>query len=102
MHPNENKDQESCCKSQDKPKGVTKFNECGIEEQVLRLHAVVRSLQQTLKYSYDIQCRLQTKLFALERHQHSSSGECMLRIEDINRGDNSISGGLCASIDYLD
>lgn len=94
---------DSCCSSERlEPKKVSKFQDCGIEEQVLRLHAVVRSLQQSSKWSYNIQCSLQTKLHALEHHQHSSNGDCMLRIEDITRGNNENSGGLSASIDYLD
>lgn len=97
------KTQDQCCGSQmADSKEINKFKDCGIEEQVLRLHAVIRSLQQSLKWSCDIQSRLQTKLYALEHHQHSTNGECMLRIEDINRGDNENYGGLSASIDYLD
>ena len=103
MRPEQNKEQDTCCSSERlEPKKVQKFSDCGIEEQVLRLHAVVRALQQSLKWSYDKQSRLQTKLFALEHHQHSEKGDCMIRIEDTNRGSEQISGGLCASIDYLD
>lgn len=104
MRPDQNKEQDSCCK-QAEPESIRhkKFNECGIEEQVLRLHAVMRGLQQSLRWSYDVQSRLQTKLFALEHHQHSSNGDCMLRIEDVNRGSNQVSSSeLGISIDYLD
>lgn len=96
-------DKDNCCESATPPmsKKILKFNECGIEEKVARLHAEIVGMRQSFRYSYDSQSRLATKLFALEHHQHSANGDCMLRIEDVNRGDNSISGGICASVDYL-
>ncbi len=104
MHPDNNKDQ--CCKTMQSPplreqEKTLKFNECGIEEKVARLHAEIVDLRRSLQWANDSQSRMATKLFSLEHHQHSSNGDCMLRIEDINRGDNQISGGLCASVDYL-
>lgn len=102
MRPDQNEEQNTC-HSKSESMQHKKFHECGIEEQVLRLHAVTRSLQKSLKWSYDTQSRLQTKLFALEHHQHSEKGDCMIRIEDTNRGqENSISSSLMPSIDYLD
>lgn len=96
MHPDNEKDQ--CCS---KPIAHSKFNECGIEEQVKRLHQVVQDLRRSLQWSYDREQRLHTKVFALEHHQHAVNGDCMLRIEDINRGNNEISGGIASSIDLL-
>ena len=100
-------DKDQCCASERIPSltdGMSKpkkFNDCGIEEKVARLHGEIVNLRQQLRWSSDSQSRMATKLFALERHQHSSSGDCMLKIEDINRGNNEISGSLCSSIDYL-
>lgn len=105
---NRDNQQDTCCEAAQSepmsmsPKKHLKFNECDIEEKVARLHAEVVGLRQSLRWSHESQSRMATKLFSLEHHQHSSNGSCMLRIEDVNRGDNDkMAGGLCASIDYL-
>ncbi len=104
MHPEQNKDQ--CCSTNQEqlpPMAKThqKFAECGIEQQVKRLHAEIMGLRQSLRWINDSQSRTNTKLYALEHHQHSEKGDCMIRIEDTNRGGSEISGSLCSSIDYL-
>ena len=99
MHPDNEKD--TCCS---KPMSVPtplKFAECGIEEQVKRLHQVIQELRRSLHWSYDAQNKAATKIYALEHHQHSEKGDCMIRIEDTNRDGNGISGGVSSSIDIL-
>lgn len=97
MHPDNEEDQ--CCAT--KPITHLKFDECGIEEKVKRLHNVIQDLRRSLQWSYDRECRMATKIHALENHQHSSNGACMITIENANRGDNQILGGIAASIDLL-
>lgn len=87
-----------CSKS---PEPFKKFNECGIEEQVKRIHGVIYDLRRSLQWSYDRECRMATKIHALENHQHSSNGACMITIENANRGNSEISGGIANSIDLL-
>ena len=96
-------DQKNCCKDESLIRGVLhlKFKECGIETQVERLHAEVIGLRQANRWMNDYMNRMATKLHALEHHQHSEKGDCMIRIEDTNRGGNEMSVGVCSSIDYL-
>lgn len=95
MNNNESyKEKDTCCKS---PEPFKKFNECGIEEQVQRLQSVVQDLKRTLQWSYASECRMATKIHALENHQHSESGKCMITIEDSNRDKNESGTGIASS-----
>lgn len=80
-----------CCSPQEQ-KIMKDFNSCGIEEKVLRLHATIKDLRRELTYSYHSNSAMETKIYALEHHQHSEKGDCMIRIEDSNRNSNGISG----------
>jgi hypothetical protein len=91
------KEQDSCCKALE----VSKFNDCGIEEKVVRLHSVIIDLRRSLQWGYDRECRMATQIHQLMNHQHSSSGACMITIEDSNRGNSQITGGISPSIDLL-
>lgn len=83
------------------PKELSKFENCGIEEQIKRLHITIVELRRSLHWAHDSQSRLATKIYALEHHQHSEKGDCMIRIEDTNRDSNYMPGGLDSSIDIL-
>lgn len=91
-------EKDTCCKS---PEGFKKFDEVGVEEKVKRLHSVIQDLRRSLQWSHDRECRMATKIHALENHQHSANGACMITIENANRGNNEISGGIANSIDLL-
>lgn len=95
MHPNEEyvkkqAEANQCC---DTSAPILKdFNSCGIEEKVFRLHATIKDLRRELNNSYHSNIAMATKLYALEHHQHSEKGDCMIRIEDSNR--NGVSVGM--------
>ena len=106
MHPEQEKDyankqaQANCCTS-DKPQVLKDFNSCGIEEKVARLHVTIKDLRRELHYCYQSQSAIATKLYALEHHQHSEKGDCMIRIEDSNRNGSGISGTSISNHDLL-
>jgi len=83
-------------------KELKKFEDCPIEEKIVRLHLIVKDLRRSLEQCYHADSRLATKMYALEHHQHSEKGDCMIRIEDTNRGQgDSIGGGIAMSHDIL-
>jgi hypothetical protein len=87
MHDEElvNKQAQANCCSSTQAQVLKDFNSCGIEEKVARLHATIKDLRRELHYCYQSQSAMATKLYALEHHQHSEKGDCMIRIEDSNR-----------------
>ena len=103
MHDEEliNKKSQANCGSSDKPQVLKDFNSCGIEEKVARLHVTIKDLRRELHYCYQSQSSMATKLYALEHHQHSEKGDCMIRIEDSNRNGNGISGSPISNHDLL-
>ena len=99
MKGNTMNEKDTCCST---PQTIKLFDECGTEEQVKRLKTVIRNLQQEFRWVHSRAQRYETKIFALERHQHSQSGDCMLRIEDANRDGNQLSESSPKGIDILD
>ena len=95
--PDENKDTQ--CMSE-RPRELGKFEDAPIEEKIKRLHLVLQEIRRSLHWIHDSQSQTATKIYALEHHQHSEKGDCMIRIEDTNRK-GQITGGLASSIDLL-
>ena len=94
-------DSKDCCQSE-KPRELGRFEDAPIEEKIKRLHMVLSDIRRSLHWVHDSQSALATKIYALEHHQHSEKGDCMIRIEDTNRGQNaSIYGGIASQIDLL-
>lgn len=78
------------------------FNGCGIEEKVSRIHTTVKDLCRELHNLYQSNKAMVNKLYALEHHQHSEKGDCMIKIEDANRNTgSSVTGGISNSNDLL-
>lgn len=97
--------QNECCTNPDlqpnQQKELKKFNECMLEEKVERLHMVVKQLRQSLEYSYNQNCTLSTRIYALEMHRHSKDGDCMIKIQDANRLNNDRLIGVPSTLDLL-
>ena len=106
MHPDQEKDyankqaQGNCCTS-DKPQVLKDFNSCGIEEKVARLHSTIKDLRRELGYVYQNNHGLAIKMYALEHHQHSENGDCLIRIEDSNRNGSGITRSNISNHDLL-
>lgn len=62
------------------PQILKDFESCSIEEKVLRLHVTLKDLRRSLEYLHQTNMALNTKIYALEHHQHSEKGDCMIRI----------------------
>lgn len=90
-----------CCNTSAPPLALKDFNSCGIEEKVYRLHATIKNLRRELDDFYHSNMDMKTKLYALEHHQHSEKGDCMIRIEDTNRNGGSSIGSISNSHDIL-
>ena len=84
---------QDCCSTQ-APQPLKDFDICGIEEKVARLHGTIKDLRRELHYCYQSQSAMATKLYALEHHQHSEKGDCMIRIEDSNRNGSPTGMGI--------
>lgn len=89
MHPNEEyvkkQAEANQCGNTSAPQVLKDFNSCGIEEKVTRLYVIIKDLRRSLEHCHISNQNMATKLYALEHHQHSEKGDCMIRIEDTNR-----------------
>ena len=94
--------QDCCSEKITKPLNKTlSFKECPIEEKIARLHGEVIGLRYANQYKDRMINELMRKFRALENHQHSKSGECMIKISNETYNEANGMGGLCAAIDYL-
>lgn len=102
-------DKDQCCESdqaipslQDSMKKPLKFKDCGLEEQIARLHGEICNMRHTISYFHRENEELRMKINLLRFHQHAINGDCVVRVED-KLAQNQLRGsGIgCTSTDYL-
>ena len=80
-------------------KQLGKFEDAPIEEKIQRLYLVTKELRQSLSWAHRVNSELRNKINALESHQHSSNGDCMINIRHAQT--NSGADNCSASPDLL-
>ena len=93
MRDENNKHQDSVGVMPMQPKQLGKFEDAPIEEKIQRLYLVTKELRQSLSWAHRVNSELRNKINALESHQHSLNGDCMINIRhaQINSGADTCS-----------
>lgn len=78
------------------------FEECGIEEKLVRLNIVVRELRQGLSYAHRTINEQRLEILALQNHQHTQNGDCVIKLRDsVNQNQHHLGGVSMAAMDLL-
>lgn len=91
------KAEQNCCNDR-----IKTFEECGIEEKLVRLNIVVRELRQGLSYAHRTINEQRLEILALQNHQHTQNGDCVIKLRDsVNHNQHHLGGAVMAAMDLL-